>query len=96
MKMSVRLTLLSTFLPALFLAGCDRAAVDTPEYPVDAFLETTAYVGALFSPDKSTLLVSSNETGIFNLYALPVDGSEAEPLTRSTTEAYRTVRETGT
>ena len=63
-----------------------------PKYSAEAFFETTTYGlagagGYAFSPDGSKLLISSDETGVFNAYALPVDGSPAQQLTDSTDNA---------
>lgn len=65
------------------------AAREVPKYPVEAFLETVAHGGLSFSPDNSKILVHSNETGIFNLYALSTDGATREQLTHSTTDTIQ-------
>ena len=57
------------------------SAEEIPEYTIEEFLETVAHGGLSFSPDNSKILVHSNETGIFNLYALSTDGAEREQLT---------------
>ena len=59
-----------------------------PKYSAEAFFETTTYalVGSsahTFSPDGRSLLMSSDATGVFNAYALPVDGSAAVQMTDS-------------
>ncbi|MEO5823833.1 MAG: S9 family peptidase [Vicinamibacteraceae bacterium] len=54
-----------------------------------AFFTTTSYSlagGLAWSSDDRRLLVSSDETGIFNAYALSADGGR-EPLTKSTTDS---------
>lgn len=66
--------------------------VEIPKYSAKAFFETTAYglpgsAGHAFSPDGTSLLMSSDATGVFNVYALPVDGSTPEQLTQSTDNA---------
>ena len=63
-----------------------------PAYSADAFYRTTSYrlaapEGFAFSSDGSALLVSSDQTGVFNLYRLPIDGGEAQALTSSTDNA---------
>jgi len=73
------------------------AATSEPEpaiarYSAEAFYETTTYglpaeSGHAFSPDGDKLLISSDQSGVFNVYALPVDGGNAEPLTASTDNA---------
>ena len=83
---------------AVVLGGCageapmetaDQTAAprEVPSYTIDQFLDVTAITGASVSPDKSKVLVSTDETGIFNAYAYPVDGSEPVQLTDSTTDA---------
>jgi len=64
------------------------APASVPKYSAEAFFETTSYglVGSAahaFSADGQSLLISSDETGVFNAYSLPLDGSDATPLTSS-------------
>ena len=58
-----------------------------PKYDIDDFMNSTRYSGASFSPDNARILVSNNSTGIFNVYALNVDGSGIEQLTFSNSDA---------
>jgi len=58
-----------------------------PEYTIEQFLDTTSYGGASFSPDGGKVLVHSDASGIFNLYAVPVGGGDPEQLTASTVES---------
>jgi dipeptidyl aminopeptidase/acylaminoacyl peptidase len=60
-----------------------------PRYPVEDFFHTTAYAGASFSADGRRLLVSSNRTGVWNLYEVAVSGGEPRALSSSTTDAVR-------
>jgi dipeptidyl aminopeptidase/acylaminoacyl peptidase len=64
--------------------GCGRGPKKVKQYTVQDFLGTTRYVGASFSPDNSKILVSSDKTGIFNAYAIPVAGGDPVQLTNST------------
>ncbi len=59
------------------------AAREVPRYSIEDFLETKRYMGASFSPDQSKILVSSDSTGIPNVWAIPVDGGEPQQLTDS-------------
>ncbi len=65
-------------------------------YSAEAFFATTS-VGLpgssshAFSPDGSHVLMSSDASGVFNVYAQPVDGSEPVQLTDSTTNAMYAV-----
>ena len=60
---------------------------EVPEYTIKQFLDTVNYRGASFSPDGSKLLVTNDETGIYNAYSYPVDGSAPTALTNSTKES---------
>lgn len=66
----------------------------TPEdpfvrYSAAQFHQTTRVYGASFSPDESKLLITSDKTGIPNVYAQPIQGGEPIALTTSTTVANR-------
>ena len=78
--------------PAVEKPVVQETAPAIPKYSAEAFFETTSYGlagsgGHAFSPDGSKLLISSDESGVFNAYALPLDGSPAEQLTDSTDNA---------
>lgn len=68
---------------------------DVPEYSADTLFATTSYGlagGRAFSPDMSRVLVASDASGVFNAYALPVDGGAPEQLTsRETTSIFSAV-----
>jgi dipeptidyl aminopeptidase/acylaminoacyl peptidase len=57
------------------------------QYSVDDFYKNSEFFGASWSPDRQKLLVSSNKSGIWNAYAVPATGGEAQPLTQSTTNS---------
>jgi len=83
-------------LISIAVCGCDlqikqpedKAPGQVKKYSIEQFFKNTDIYAAGFSPDESKLLVTSNETGIYNLFALPVNGSKAEQLTKSTTESF--------
>ena len=62
-----------------------------PEYDARTFYATTSYGGASFSADESRILFSSDATGVFNAYSVPVAGGEPTRLTNSTTHAVTAV-----
>ncbi|MFQ5636790.1 MAG: TolB family protein [bacterium] len=74
---------LLVLLTLALILGC-QATHEVPQYTIQDFLGTTNFSGASFSPDNSKILVSSNQTGIFNAYAIPVAGGEPTPLTNAT------------
>jgi Tol biopolymer transport system component len=57
------------------------------QYTIEQFLNTVAISGASFSSDETRILVSSNHTGIWNVYSLAVTGGNLMPVTTSTTES---------
>ncbi len=72
------------------------AVVDIPQYSAEAFFKTTSFAlpgsaGYAFSMDGKTILMYSDATGVFNVYALPVDGGAPEQLTHSTDNAVYAV-----
>ena len=79
---------------ALTVAGCQSgdAGIEARainQYTIEDFLGNTTFRGSSFSPDKSKILVSSNETGVFNAFAVPIGGGESVQLTSSTTDAVQ-------
>jgi dipeptidyl aminopeptidase/acylaminoacyl peptidase len=56
------------------------------QYTIDQFMAVVRVAGASFSPDEKRILFSSNQSGIFNAYSVPVAGGSATQLTRSTTD----------
>jgi len=79
------------FLTLVFgLMSCqdDSSAIrDIKQYSIQQFLDTKSVFGGSFSPDKQDLLVTSNETGIYNAYTIPVKGGEMTALTTSENES---------
>ena len=76
---------------SMLLAGCQALESDRPrevsQYSIEDFLGTTNFRGASFSPDKSMLLVSCDESGIFNAFVIPARGGDAIQLTHSATDS---------
>ena len=64
-----------------------QATSDFTTYGADAFFATTSMGGSSISHDGSAVLVSSDESGIFNAYKVPLDGSGKQALTSSTADS---------
>ncbi len=60
-------------------------------YTAAQFLATTNLRGASFSADEKRIMFSSNESGIFNAYAISVTGGKAEALTKSSKDTTYSV-----
>ena len=68
------------------------ATVEIPKYSAEAFFETTSFrmvgsAGYAFSPDGKAILMSSDQTGVFNVYSLGLGDDVTEQLTQSVDNA---------
>jgi dipeptidyl aminopeptidase/acylaminoacyl peptidase len=92
-KATLCVVLIATVLAACsdgadVVAPADNATADVPRYSAHDFYDTTTYtmVGSAahaFSPDGQYLLISSDASGVFNAYELPVAGGAPQMLTDS-------------
>ncbi len=64
-----------------------EASKSAKQYTIEQFMKTVRIGGAAFSPDDKEILFQNNQSGIFNVYAVPVAGGPARHLTRSTKES---------
>ncbi len=78
--------------PAL-LVSClgPSGARHVASYDAETFYATTSFAGASFSADGKNLLVTTDQSGVYNAYSLPLDGGPLTPLTSSTTNAIFSV-----
>jgi dipeptidyl aminopeptidase/acylaminoacyl peptidase len=74
-------------LAATVPVGTQSVTRPKKQYTIEQFMNTIAIGGASFSPDESRILFSSNRSGIWNAYTIPVTGGEWEPVTQSTTDS---------
>ncbi len=56
-------------------------------YSAEEFYKTTSVFGSSLNHDASAVLVSNDATGVFNVYRIPVDGSQSTQLTHSITDS---------
>ncbi len=52
-------------------------------YTIAQMMDNEAIGGGSFSPDNSKLLISSNRSGIYNMYTIPTSGGDMLPVTQS-------------
>src|ERR1051325_10305597 len=74
------------------VASKGKAATATParavkQYTIEQFMDTTRVGGSSFSSHENQILFHSNNSGIFNVYPVPVSGGAAKQLTDSTKES---------
>ena len=60
---------------------------EVKQYTIEQFMSNPKFGGSSFSHDGKRVAYHSNESGIYNMYARPVEGGEPEQLTNSTTES---------
>ncbi len=80
-------TLFITIVFSLFFLSCKKEkqektediAANLKSYTIEQMMDNEAVFGGSFSPDKSKVLVTSNRSGIYNMYSVPVTGGEYHP-----------------
>ncbi|GAA3614395.1 S9 family peptidase [Flavivirga amylovorans] len=83
MNKLVTLVLLVLFISCKKEKQTKEVALNLKEYTIEQFMDNEAVGGGSFSPDKSKLLVSSNRSGIYNMYTVPSSGGDFTPITTS-------------
>ena len=56
------------------------------KYSAADFFKTTTAFGSSINHDATAVLVTNDQTGVFNAYSYPIDGSAPTQLTQSTTD----------
>ncbi|RPH28797.1 MAG: S9 family peptidase [Bacteroidales bacterium] len=72
---------------AVFVSCNQKPAVDVKEYSIEQFFKNKQISGGTFSPDETRLLVTSNESGIYNLYEISIADGIQKQITYSTVES---------
>nr|NQU89699.1 S9 family peptidase [Bacteroidota bacterium] len=60
---------------------------DVKQYTIEQFMNNTRIGGGSFSYDDKLVLLTSNQSGIYNAYTLSVNGGTPEPVTHSDTSS---------
>ena len=80
--------LISVAMPSLATESSEvPKSVSPQQYSADDFFKTTTVFGSSINHDVSAALVISDQSGVFNAYRYPIDGSPATQLTNSETDA---------
>jgi dipeptidyl aminopeptidase/acylaminoacyl peptidase len=95
--MSIAIRASTLAVAVLFLASCGRGgatagppgerASTPPSYAIADFYQNTLFRGASWSFDGKKILISSDLSGIWNAYTMPMSGGELQALTHSTTNS---------
>ena len=71
----------------LFIASCTKTYTPT-KYSIEQFYQNNRIGGGAFSDDETKLLVSSDESGIFNVYEIDIASGEKTQKTFSEKESF--------
>ncbi|PKA83879.1 dipeptidyl aminopeptidase/acylaminoacyl peptidase [Ulvibacter sp. MAR_2010_11] len=81
--------LILSFTAALFFACKDQKknetakAVDVKKYSIEQFMDNENAFDNGYSADKSKVLITSNRSGIYNMYTVSAKGGEMTPISKS-------------
>lgn len=78
---------LTVFFSTVAAAQNKTASRQVKRYTIEQFMDTTRVGGSSFSSDEKSVLFHSNNSGIFNVYSIPVTGGGAKQLTASTKDS---------
>ena len=80
---------LTLILFLAFLVSCsEKKPKEVKQYTIDQFYKSTRIIGGAFNNDESKLLVSSDQTGIFNVFEINLADSSRKQITHSTVESF--------
>lgn len=72
----------------LLLASCNQPTKQPQQYTIEQFYKNTRYSGGIFSNDETKLLVSSDLSGIFNIYEVNISDGAKTQVTFSDNESF--------
>lgn len=68
--------------------ACEKTEYrEVTQYTIEQFMDTVSIGGSSFSHGEKTILFSSNKTGIYNAFTIPMEGGEPTQLTYSEDDA---------
>ncbi len=82
MKTTNRLLLIVGII--IFIFNCGKNDYkEVSKYTIEQFMNTTSIGGSSFNSDESKILYTSDASGIFNSYTIPINGGESTQITYS-------------
>ncbi|NNE26034.1 MAG: S9 family peptidase [Saprospiraceae bacterium] len=84
----MRYLFITAFLIGFIACNTEQAPTPPKQYSIDAFYQNTRIGGGAFSDDESKILVSSDTSGIFNVYEIDIATAEMTARTNSEDESY--------
>ena len=77
----------ATIATFLFILACTQT-YSPKKYSIEQFYKNNSIIGGAFSDNENKLLVSSNESGIFNVYEIDIASGEKKQKTFSEKESF--------
>jgi dipeptidyl aminopeptidase/acylaminoacyl peptidase len=75
-------------LVALVSFACKKSDYqEVKQYSIEQFMNTVSIRGSSFSADETKILFSSNQTGIYNAFTIPIQGDKPTQITKSEDDA---------
>lgn len=87
MKNSFFFAVIATTLILFSCAVPSEQSREVKQYTIEQFMNNTSIGGGSFSFDNHQVLLTSDQSGIYNVYTLPVEGGTPDPLTQSDTSS---------
>ncbi|MCK5406671.1 MAG: S9 family peptidase, partial [Candidatus Krumholzibacteria bacterium] len=82
--MTSRHIALALVAAVIIIAACQSSTTrDVPQYTIEQFMDTKSVFGSTFTPDEEYVAFSSDASGVFNAYMIPVAGGDAKQITFS-------------
>jgi protease II len=73
---------------ALLFSCSEKKPREVKQYTIDQFYKSTRIIGGAFNTDETKLLVSTDKTGIFNVFEINLADSSQKQITHSTVESF--------
>ena len=86
MKLGMTALMTAGLLMTSAVPGGAQARRTVPQYTIEQFMNTSVMFGASFAPDERTVLVTSDRSGVFNVWEVPAQGGAPRQATTSTTD----------
>ena len=82
--MRIKTTITLIIILSVMWIGCQKSYhKEVPQYTIEQFMNTSSIFGSSFSYDEQNILFTSDFSGIYNAYMIPVGGGEMVQITNS-------------
>lgn len=83
-----RITLIALMAVLAFISCKQEPKIEVKQYSIEQFYKNKQIRGGAFSPDETKMLITSNESGIYNLYEINLADGSQNQLTNSMVESF--------